>query len=483
MQQQVVLGIAFKGRLQVDGLSAGAHPFGSRFEAGQLRFLEESAAGDVAAFDDQVTHPHLVKIAEGAGLAHRTGDSDRGGIFHLLAGENPHFVVGAQLDVILRVAGQCTGQVDRHLFRGVQRRRQAQDFSRPGIIIGEQIVIAHQQLGQAHPLVQLIKAWAGDKPFKPHVAVFRGRDGMDLHQVAILHGELEGIDVEPGGIKVKINNLAPLMSKNALDLDFFEVGGGLQTACHLEQVAQRFAFPEFVNGGAAHISGDTDLRGRDRHMNSVAGTKAQILLAIARHEEIVEINMGHCLPPPHQLHVAQAAVAAGAAGLCQGIENGGHGTDRVSSRIFNFPDEENLDGAQAAHGDVDFKVTEIFRHLPPQCFARFGKGLPPQVDGTDARQSQADAAVNSHLVVPLNAPPQVDDQSVAGADYVIGTDRRHAVRQKGSVIRLEKIEAELLQIAINVAALEISEYLFSTLLFLLLQRVGERCRARPADAS
>ena len=118
-------------------------------------------------------------------------------------------------------------------------------------------------------------------------------------------------------------------------------GGQVLVLLHLE-THRAFHFP---------VDLDQDLIGGDNH--HIAFLKADVILDIAFHDELVDVDRGDVFAVTYQLHIAEAAYVADSTRTVKRMEDSREGRKGVSARLDHFTHHIDLDGTDAAQSQTD----------------------------------------------------------------------------------------------------------------------------------
>ena len=169
--------------------------------------------------------------------------------------------------------------------------------------------------------------------------------------------------------------------------------------------------------------------GRDE--NHITGQQGGIFGHVAEYQQIVQIEMGNGLPITPQLNVAEGALDRGTAG---GKQSGDQCTERAEGIGSGSPSltyDENLDGAQLPHLDIQVKALVnaadgIMNVLPDLCIRQAGN-----VDLAYLGKINRTGTVNGELGVEVNLPPDADHQLITRSKNIVGSDVHLPQRSKG----------------------------------------------------
>lgn len=436
VQGDLLLAAGFlAGELGAEDVGLGGHAAGTQEELGQGltgQDLVDAGGGDFAF------HAHQPGL-----LGHRVAD--------VLSREDGDDVAGLQGEVVGRVVvdhGLAEVEGDQ-----LHRERLGVDALDGGVfpvglvddvlhVAGELLGADVAAVGELHQLVLADVVVRGDEgvPVGDELAdahaggVRVAQGGRDVAAQGDGVGELgrdakEGDDVAvpeqraPGLGQVQRGDGARrlgLGGVDAFELGRAGVGGGAGAAAVAKHALQGLALRlQFVDGWRVD-------RAQHRHAGASRGVdddvprqQPDVPVLVAVDDEVVEVQLGDDLAVTAQLDLAHAAVLGRAAAGEDGADQGRQAADGVVAWPARLPDDEDLDAAQLAQGDVEAEVPEHPAHLGAQ--VGFGvSGLDAgHAHGADAGDVDLPVAVDGGAVVDVDAAPGADVQLVARAEHVV----------------------------------------------------------------
>ena len=303
---------------------------------------------------------------------------------------------------------------------------------RPVAARNEQALV-RQQIGHPHTRLKGVAQGRG------HVALqgdYIGNLRADLEHrehVTGFHGLLQARRIER-----EIFNIAcdVAVGVHALELRLVRRRQHGQTTRERQYLTNGLANAQFVYRRGVDGAQHGGTRARRGNVNHVTGQQGRVSTRVALGQKGIQVHAGYGFAAAAQLNGAQAAVAGGAAGLKQGVDQARQAADHVFAGLARLAHHKHLDAAQPPQRDAN---TEVAVHLA-DVTGHHGLGLAKrdarQVQGPDFGHHDAAIAVNHQAGVDVEQAVDLHHHLVAWAQDVA---RRHGrTLQGGKVVGLAK---------------------------------------------
>ena len=213
-------------------------------------------------------------------------------------------------------------------------------------------------------------------------------------------------------------------------------------AGELDELADRGARGELIDGGIDDGAGDRGLRADDGDEDNVAGLELRVVTLVAAEKEVVEVEVDDGLVVALELDIAQAALWAGAAGGEQRVEQRAERADRERSGLAHLAEEEDLHGAQLAEVYVEVEVAVDAAELALQECLQLRILQAGDVNGADAGEGDVAGAVDGKVALLVDLAEGLHANLVAGAKNVVGRYGDVVNRREGGGHTTEETGAE-----------------------------------------
>ena len=216
------------------------------------------------------------------------------------------------------------------------------------------------------------------------------------------------------------------------------IGISRKSAGIVDQRPERFVGFHLIIHRTLHVAFDADEQFVGRNNDHIALLETDVVRKPPVKDILIEIHRGVLLAAAHDPHVAQRTDIRHASGLVEGMEYRGERREPVRSGSGDLAHDVDLDRAD---------LTQRHPHVGDGLIARdpgifLGKdstdlvvgltdGQPVQIDGADLRHH--DIAFGRNLlpdIVFVDAP-DVDDDLIPGAEFIILGSRQILVRFEG----------------------------------------------------
>src|SRR4029077_11134543 len=176
---------------------------------------------------------------------------------------------------------------------------------------------------------------------------------QEAHYIAI-------VQFLPDSLRRKRNlvSSAHVALVNAFDDRALAGGGGGEPAGVADGVGQRVMLFEFEDGRDVDAAGESGQASDGRDVNHVARKKLGVFGFVATDDEVIKIEAGDVPALALQLGVAHGAVVRWPAGGKQGVDQRAERTHGVNAGAADLSDDKDLNGAELAKGNAQFKVLE-----------------------------------------------------------------------------------------------------------------------------
>ncbi len=184
-----------------------------------------------------------------------------------------------------------------------------------------------------------------------------------MNTIAILHSEGGNLGLNRlgrvGWLGLQGYRLALLVGVDAFNRDVVQCrrdGGSAGVVQHVFQCRASF---KFINRRPLDHAEDGNLRASGRDQQRIAGLQTLVIHAHAVQQKAVQVDFSYQLLSAIMAHDAQRPDAGRSAGLINGVERSGEGTDVVSSRTLHVADDIHPHRAQAGNGHIDLGVVVL----------------------------------------------------------------------------------------------------------------------------
>ena len=406
---------------------------------GALRILQAARNIDLdrrgslqqtSGLENQILERRILGIGVCPGASHKSADRKGPALLQFVNARNNQHVIAAQ-GHIGTAAIQNSLQIERKNLQ-----RQVVHFAEQ-LDSGKECVV-HYAVG---PFDQLADCLDASAEFVHARTVNRTahldtvgetiKRGVYRHGIPVLEpirGELPGRDIEQLMFTTRFTNQAY----------FLGIGISRKAAGIIDQRPERFVALHLIVHRTLHITIDADEQFVGRNNDHIALLETDVVRKPPVEDILIEIHRGVLLAAAHDPHVAQRTDIRHASGLVEGMEYRGERREPVRSGSGDLAHDVDLDRAD---------LTQRHPHVGDGLIARdpgifLGKdstdlvvgltdGQPVQIDGADLRHH--DIAFGRNLlpdIVFVDAP-DVDDDLIPGAEFIILGSRQILIRFEG----------------------------------------------------
>ena len=237
------------------------------------------------------------------------------------------------------------------------------------------------------------------------------------------------------------------MSVNPLDLHALRISECADSAAELDYRIERLAgTAKLVDCGPLDVADHSNHGPDDRHEDNVAGLELFVALLVSGQQQSVEIDGADQLIAAAKLDFTQAAYFGDTASRAERVGYVRQRADSVGAGLLDFADDEDLDGLELAHRNVNFDAGDLAGVILDEFFG-LREIQTRDLQRTNFRDTHTAVAADGEIDVVVDSSPHQHLELVAGADHVIVANRDVGHRSEGRDTRGKQRVAELLQVA------------------------------------
>src|SRR5690554_5783681 len=205
-------------------------------------------------------------------------------------------------------------------------------------------------------------------------------------------------------------------------------GGVGEGTGHLDQITECFVGQQFVQTGAAYLTGNFYPAFNGGYAHYVLILKANVGALVAAQQHIVDVHGGYPLVVAEDFDLAVGANGVGSACHIQGVEEGGEGGQGVGAWTLYFANEGDLDAAYApeAYPGKGGGCSLVGLQSPVELLEcvhdanfRLLYGEAVDIYGAEVVDLYGSFGADGELVQVGGGAPNVDDELVAGSKDVV----------------------------------------------------------------